>query len=65
MSVYDKVMLRKYSIIETIFDQLKHSRHSSLTNFLVNLVARLTAYSLQEKKPSINIGELPLEFLIM
>ena len=71
MSVYDKVMLRKRAIIETIFDQLKnisqieHSRHRSPTNFLVNLIAGLTVYSLREKKPSINVAELPIKCLTM
>ncbi len=59
MPLWDKLMLRKRSIIETIIDQLKnisqieHSRHRSLPNFLVNLIAGITAYSLKEKKPSI------------
>lgn len=59
MNLWDKLMLRKRSIIETIIDQLKnisqieHSRHRSVTNFFVNLIAGLTAYSLKEKKPSI------------
>ena len=60
MSLWDKLMLRKRSIIETIIDQLKnisqieHSRHRSVSNFLANLIAGITAYGLKEKKPSIN-----------
>lgn len=59
--MFDKIMLRKRAIIETIQDQLKnisqieHSRHRSVVNFLVNLVAALIAYSYREKKPSLNI----------
>ena len=59
----DKLLLRKRSIIETINDQLKnisqieHSRHRSFTNFLVNLVAGLIAYTLQPKKPSLHLQE--------
>jgi len=47
--------------METIFDQLKnisqieHTRHRSPTNFLVNLVAGLIAYTHQPHKPSIAI----------
>ncbi len=43
------------------FDQLKnisqieHSRHRSADNFMVNIVAGLAAYCLQEKKPSLGI----------
>ncbi len=59
MSLWDKLMLRKRSIIETINDQLKntqqieHTRHRSPINFMVNLIAGLIAYQLQPKKPSI------------
>ncbi len=60
MKLTDKVLLRKRSIIETANDQLKnisqieHTRHRSPTNFLVNLLAEISAYTLQPKKPSIN-----------
>jgi hypothetical protein len=59
MTMRDKILLRKRSIIETINDQLKnicqaeHSRHRSFGNFITNLVASLIAYSFQEKKPAI------------
>ena len=59
MTMRDKILLRKRSIIETINDQLKniaqaeHSRHRSFANFITNLVASLIAYSFQEKKPGI------------
>lgn len=61
MPMFDKIMLRKRILIETIQDQLKnisqieHSRHRSIVNFLVNVVAALVAYSCREKKPSLNI----------
>ena len=61
MSSFDKLMLRKRAIIETINDQLKnisqieHSRHRSVANFLVNVISALIAYSHKEKKPSLNI----------
>lgn len=64
MTMVDKLLLRKRSIIETINDQLKnisqieHSRHRSTTNFMVNLVCSLIAYSHQEKKPAININRV-------
>lgn len=57
----DKLLLRKRAIVESVIDQLKnisqieHSRHRSQDNFLVNLIAGLAAYSLQPKKPSIEI----------
>jgi len=61
LAAFDKLLLRKRSIIETINDQIKnifdleHSRHRSLTNYMINVVASLVAYSYQEKKPSLNI----------
>lgn len=61
MSVTDKLLLRKRSLIETVNDQLKnisqieHTRHRSLWNFLGNVAAGLIAYTWREKKPSLNI----------
>jgi hypothetical protein len=59
LPVFDKILLRKRAIIETIIDQLKnisqieHSRHRSPMNFLVNLVCGIIAYCRQPKKPSL------------
>jgi len=59
MSLYDKIMLRKRSVIETINDQLKniceieHSRHRAVHNFVMNLVSALAAYCFFDKKPAI------------
>lgn len=61
MPLYDKLMLRKRAIIETIHDQLKnisqieHTRHRSPANFLVNILAAVIAYTFNEKKPSLRI----------
>ena len=61
MPLYDKIMLRKRSVIETINDELKnvaqlvHSRHRSINNFLMNVLAVIAAYTFFDKKPSINI----------
>ena len=61
IALFDKILPRKCSIIETINDPLKnisqieHSRHRSLTNCMINVVAGLLAYSYQEKRPSLNI----------
>jgi transposase len=61
MPLYDKLMLKRRSIIETINDQLKnisqieHSRHRSVNNFFVNLVAGLIAYSRRPVKPSVQL----------
>jgi transposase len=66
MDVFDKLLLRKRSIIETINDQLKnifdleHSRHRSLLNYLANIVACLVAYSYQDKKPALQLRQTDL-----
>jgi Transposase DDE domain len=58
---FDKFLLRKRAIIESIYDQLKnisqikHTRHRSLVGFMVNLLAGLIAYCHQPKKPSLNL----------
>lgn len=60
MSIYDKIMLRKRSVIETINDELKnvaqavHSSHRSVFNFSMNILSALAAYSFFDKKPAIN-----------
>ena len=59
----DKLLTRKRFIIETIVDQLKnnsqieHTCHRSTTNFLVNLIADLSAYTWQPKRPSLRLSE--------
>lgn len=59
MTMSDKILLRKRSIIETVNDELKnicqieHSRHRSVVNFMNNLVAGIVAYSFFPKKPSL------------
>ena len=60
----DKVLLRKRVLIETVVDQLKnisqieHTRHRSPFNFAVHLVCGLIAYSLQPRKPSLQLNAL-------
>jgi hypothetical protein len=66
LPLYDKLMLKRRSIIETINDQLKnisqieHSRHRSVNNFFVNLMAGLIAYCRRPIKPSIKLD--PAEY---
>ena len=65
MSSYDKLLLRKRSVIETINDQLKnicqveHTRHRAMQNFLMNLISALAAYCFFDKKPSIRFDVRP------
>ena len=61
MYIYDRVILRKRAVIESVNDFLKNtyrienSRHRSRANFLVNIVSVIVAYSFIPKKPSIFI----------
>ena len=67
----DKILLLKRSVIETVNDQLKnisqieHSRHRSITGFMVNVVCALIAYTWQPKKPSLNIRKSNIKDLIV
>ena len=60
MPLYDRIMLRKRSVIESVNDMLKnvaqivHTRHRSVHNFLMNLLAALGAYCFFTEKPSVN-----------
>ncbi len=55
---YDRILLRKRSVIETINDllknffQIEHSRHRSITGFVTNLFSALVAYTLYPTKPA-------------
>ena len=55
ISMFDRIMLRKRAIIESVIDQLKnisnieHSRHRSVANCFVNLLAGLVAYTWREE----------------
>jgi hypothetical protein len=61
MKIEDKILLRKRSLIETVNDQLKnisqieHTRHRSIGNFFINLIAGIAAYCHQPKKPSLHM----------
>ena len=62
MSLSDKLLLRKRTIIETVNDELKnmaqveHSRHRTFDNFIVNLLSAIAAYCRFPKKPCINVA---------
>jgi hypothetical protein len=61
LPLFDRLLLRKRALCESVIDQLKnisqieHSRHRSVFNFFVNLIAGLIAYSFREKKPSLKL----------
>ena len=62
MPFYDKIMLRKRYIMETINDLLKntaqivHSRHRSVANFIINIISALGAYCFFDNKPKALTG---------
>ncbi len=64
MQLWNRLMLRKQFIIETVFDQpknisqIEHSRHRNCISFMDNLLAGLIAYSFQPKQPSIKTTRL-------
>ncbi|EFL91189.1 putative transposase [Candidatus Regiella insecticola LSR1] len=56
---FDNAILRKRSLVETVFDQLKnmcqieHTRHRSPQNFIINLLGGIVAYCLTPSKPKL------------
>jgi len=68
MPLFDKLILRKRSIIKSINNQLKnvfqveHSRHRSVVNGFINILAGLVAFSHHDRKPSfmLNTEEIKL-----
>jgi hypothetical protein len=69
LPLVDKLLLRKRALIETINDQLKnisqieHTRHRSVINWMVNLLAGLVAYTHQPQKPSLKLSQNQLKLL--
>jgi len=65
----DNLLLRKRALIETIHDQLKTisqiepTRHRSVINWMVNLLAGLVASTPQPKKPSLDLSQNQLKLL--
>lgn len=61
MHIYDRILLRKRAVVESVNDilknqcQIEHTRHRSFDNFITNLVSGLIAYSFYPTKPNINI----------
>ena len=62
MHTYDKILLRKRAVIESVNDilknqcQIEHTRHRSFDNFISNVVSGLIAYSFLPSKPHINLN---------
>jgi IS5 family transposase len=67
----DKLLLRKRALIESVNDQLKnisqieHSRHRSVKNLFVNLLAGLIAYTWQPTKPALHFEDQDLALMIV
>ena len=63
MPYEDRILLRKRALIETVNDELKnicqiqHSRSRSPINWLVNLIAGLSAYCFFPKKPALKLHQ--------
>ena len=63
MPLFDKLLLRKRFIIETLFGVLKqdmgleHSRHRSPINALVHVLSCLVAYCFKKNKPKMKLDQ--------
>jgi transposase len=69
ISLWDRAILKKRFIIETVNDQLKnisyieHSRHRSVHGFMLNLLGGLIAYCLKKDKPSLDLSAQEFELI--
>jgi hypothetical protein len=69
MELFDKLMLRKRALIESINNQLKnvfhleHTRHRSPVNGFINMVAAVVAYTHHSNKPSIELSKREIAML--
>ena len=58
---FDRLMLRKRALIESVNDELKnicqiqHTRHRSPINWLMNLLSGLAGYIFLPKKPALKL----------
>jgi transposase len=63
---FEKAILRRRALVETVFDELKnlcqieHTRHRSVANFVVNLMAGIIAYCLSDNKPTLSLTRVNL-----
>jgi Transposase DDE domain len=61
LPLWDKLLLRKRALIESVGEQLKHvcqighTRHRSVYNAFVHALAALVAYTWQERRPSLHL----------
>ena len=61
---FELYLLQYRALIETVIDQLKnqsqiqHTRHRSMTGFLVNLMSGLVAYALSSNKPKLSLSKV-------
>ncbi len=64
MNIYDKILLRKRAVVESVNDilknqcQIEHTRHRSFHNFITNMVSGLIAYSFYPSKPGLHLDRL-------
>jgi ADP-ribosylglycohydrolase len=63
LPLWDKLLLRKRALIESVGEQLKHvcqighTRHRSVPNAFIHAFAALAAYTGHEHKPSLHLTE--------
>ena len=63
-NIYDKILLRKRAVVESVNDilknqcQIEHTRHRIFNNFIINMISGLIAYSFYPTKSNINIDKL-------
>jgi hypothetical protein len=69
MPLWDKLMLRKRSLIESVNHQLKnvfqieHTRHRSVINGFTNMISAILAFAIHPRKPSLQLTPNEIQVL--
>lgn len=69
MPLFDKLVLRKRSMIESINNQLKnvfqieHTRHRSVLNGFISIIAGLVAFTHHNRKPRLKLEALEIKLI--
>jgi hypothetical protein len=71
MNLYDKFLLRKRRLIESVHNRLKngcqieHHRHRSRWNFLVNLLSGISSYEINPNKPTLKLRRAEISQILL
>jgi hypothetical protein len=71
LSYYDRLLLSKRGIVETVIGQIKEqtniltSKIKNMFNYLANILTSLVSYMLKDSKPKLNFKRITKEKLMI